>query len=250
LKALLPTLDQRHEVIVVAHHPRDQPGLEQVAASYSARAIPYEGAFHYGIMNGLGVTASKGQVVCLLNDDVYPITSDWLEMMLLQATRSEVGVVGALLLYPDGTIQHAGVAVGGWQTPAHVGRLHIESPYWPWLRITREVTAVTGACMVARRAVWDELGGLDPRFPVNYNDIDFCLRAGERGYRVLMEARAVLTHEESRTRIPQVRREESELFYERWNSVMSAPDKFLNPQLGSDADADPLALPSPWTLVR
>jgi GT2 family glycosyltransferase len=104
--------------------------------------------------------------------------------------------------------------------------------------------------MVARRAVWDELGGLDPRFPVNYNDIDFCLRAGERGYRVLMEARAVLTHEESRTRIPQVRREESELFYERWNSVMSAPDKFLNPQLGSDADADPLALPSPWTLVR
>jgi hypothetical protein len=105
---------------------------------------------------------------------------------------------------------NAGVAVGGWHNPAHVGRLQIESPYWPWLRITREVTAVTGACMVVRRSVWDELDGMDPRFPVNYNDIDFCLRAGKLGYRVLIDAQAVLTHEESRTRIPQVRAEEGE----------------------------------------
>ncbi len=248
LKSLLPTLDRRHEVIVVAHHPRDQPALEQVAASYSVRMIPYEGAFHFGFMNSLGVSASNGQAVCLLNDDVYPIASDWLELMVRQAARPEVGAVGALLLYPDGTIQHAGVAVGGWHSPAHVGRLQIESAYWPWLRITRELTAVTGACLVTRRAVWDELGGLDPRFPVNYNDIDFCLRAGERGYRVLIEAQAVLTHEESRTRIPNVRQEESELFFERWSTAITTPDKFFNPQLGHDVDS--IELPTPWTLVR
>jgi GT2 family glycosyltransferase len=199
-------------------------------------------------MNGLGVSESRGQVVCLLNDDVYPVTKDWLELIVVQAMRPEVGVVGALLLYPDGTIQHAGVAVGGWHTPAHVGRLLNESPYWPWLRITREVTAVTGACMATRRTVWDELDGLDPRFPVNYNDIDYCLRAAERGYQVLIEAQAVLTHEESRTRIPGVRQEESELFYERWNSVINAPDKYFNPQFGNDVDS--IELPSPWTLVR
>ncbi len=114
LKALLPTLDARHEVIVVAHHLRDQPALEQAAASYPVRTISYEGPFHFGVMNGLGVAASTGQVVCFLNDDVYPVSSDWLELPPAQAARPEVGVVGALLLYPNGTIQHAGVAVGGW----------------------------------------------------------------------------------------------------------------------------------------
>jgi len=248
LKSLLPTLDKRHEAIVVAHHLRERPALGEAAASFSVRVIPYEGAFHFGIRNSLGVSESRGQVVCLFNDDVYPITSDWLELMLAHAARPEVGVVGALLLYPNGMIQHAGVAVGGWTNPAHVGRLRIESAYWPWLRITREVTAVTGACMMTRRAVWDELGGLDPRFPVNYNDIDYCLRAGERGYRVLIETQAVLTHEESRTRVPQVRPEESQLFYERWSALMNAPDKFFNPQLGHEVDS--IELPSPWTLVR
>ena len=106
---------------------------------------------------------------------VYPVTSDWLDSMLVQATRSDVAVVGALLLYPIGTIQHAGVGVGGWHLAAHVRRLQVESPHWPLLRMTREVTAVTGACMAGRRSVRDELGGFDPRFPVNYNDIDFCL---------------------------------------------------------------------------
>jgi GT2 family glycosyltransferase len=248
LKALHPTLDARHEVIVVAHHLRDQPTLDQAAAGFQVRMIAYQGAFHFGIMNSLGVLASRGQMLCLLNDDVYPLTSDWLESMVTQAARPDVGVVGALLLYPDGTIQHAGVAVGGWHTPAHVGRLRIESPYWPWLRITREVTAVTGACMVMRRSVWDELDGMDPRFPVNYNDIDFCLRAGKLGYRILIDAQAVLTHEESRTRIPQVRAEESELFYDRWQREIHAPDKYFNPQFGHDVDS--IELPSPWTLVR
>jgi O-antigen biosynthesis protein len=83
---------------------------------------------------------------------------------------------------------------------------------------------------------------------VNYNDIDFCLRAGERGYRILIETRAVLTHEESRTRIATVRPEESELFYQRRGSVMNTPDRYFNPQLGHQGDS--IQLPSPWTLAR
>jgi len=235
LQSLLPTLGDRHEVILVAHQTGNGTELEQVATSHGVRVVPYSGDFHFGVMNALGVAASSSPALCLMNDDVYPITSDWLDSMVAQAMRSDIGAVGALLMYPNGTIQHAGVVVGGGYFPSHVGRLEVDSPYWPWLRMTRELTAVTAACMVLRRSVWDELGGLDPQFPVNYNDTDLCLRIGERGYRILLEARAVLTHEESATRPPVVKPEEHELFRRRWDKVMSAPDRFFNPQLHLDA---------------
>jgi len=97
--------------------------------------------------------------------------------------------------------------------------------------MTREVTAVTGACLAVRRAVWDELGGFDLRFPVNYNDIDLCLRAGRAGYRVLLEAQAILLHDEAQTRIPIVRPKERQLFYELWEDAVEVFDPFLSPNL-------------------
>ena len=114
--------------------------------------------------------------------------------------------------------------------------------------MTREVTAVTGACMAMRRAIWDELGGFDYRFPVNYNDVDLCLRARERGYRVILEARAILTHEEGQTRVTTVLPEESELFHTIWRDTIAAPDRFFNPQLGQ-VDGS-IQLSYPWSLVR
>jgi hypothetical protein len=248
LQSLKPGLDSRHEVIVVAHQAGDGPALDRIAQEFGARPVRYEGAFHFGIMNARGVQEARGDAICLLNDDVTPITPDWLERMLAQCSRPGVGIAGALLLYPDGSVQHAGLAVGGLYRPAHLGRFQRETPYWPWLRMTREVTAVTGACMAMRRAVWDELGGFDRRFPVNYNDIDLCLRAGERGYRILLEARALLTHEECATRIPVVLPQEAELFYDRWEHIVRAPDRYFNPQLSADEEA--IRLPRPWTELR
>jgi glycosyltransferase involved in cell wall biosynthesis len=246
LKALRPTLDardSRHEIVIVAH----AVDLEPVARQYGARLTSYQGSFHFGVMNAQGVQESTGEVLCFLNDDVFPSSPDWLEIMLAQATRPEVGVVGALLLYPDGTIQHAGVVVDRWH-PAHVGRFQKDSTYWPWLRMTREVSAVTGACMAMRRSVWDELGGFDPQFPVNYNDIDLCLRASARGYSILIETRAVLIHEEGRTRVAVVRPEEAERFQERWAQVTDGPDPYFNPQFSSEGEA--IALPASWTSIR
>ncbi len=239
LKALRPTLDTRHEIVVVAHNADLHP--------VGAKVVPYDGAFHFGVMNARGVQESTGDVLCFLNDDVVPTTPDWIERMLAQAVRPEIGVVGALLLYPDGSIQHAGVVVDRWH-PAHIGRFQKESYFWPWLRMTREVSAVTGACMAMRRSTWNELDGFDPRFPVNYNDIDLCLRAAARGYRVLIESRAVLVHEESRTRRAVVRPEEAERFQERWTAVTDRPDPCFNPQLGTEDEI--IALPAPWTAVR
>jgi hypothetical protein len=97
--------------------------------------------------------------------------------------------------------------------------------------MTREVTAVTAACAVLRRELWQELGGFDLRFPVNYNDIDLCLRASERGYRNLIEADAVLIHHASKTRDAVVLPEELDLFSELWNQFVLAPDRFFNPRL-------------------
>jgi GT2 family glycosyltransferase len=234
LKSLRPTLDSRHEIIVVAHNV-------DLAAVDGVKVVPYHGAFHFGIMNQRGVQESTGEVLCFLNDDVFPSTPDWLERTLAQAARPEIGIVGALLLYPDGSIQHAGVVVDRWH-PAHVGRFQKDSTYWPWLRMTREVSAVTGACMTMRRALWDELGGFDVQFPVNYNDIDLCLRAAERGYCILIETKAVLVHEEARTRVAVVRPEEAERFHQRWAAVTDRPDRYFNPQLSTEDET--IALPA------
>ena len=248
LKSLQPTLGSHHELVVVAHQTDHGAALDRVAARYGAIVVPYHGAFHYGVMNERGVAASHGKNILLLNDDIKPVTKDWLECMLAQLSRPGVGVVGAVLLYPSGVIQHAGIVVGGRQWTAHAGRFQAGSPYWPWLQMTREVSAVTGACLGLRRAVWDELSGFDPRFPVNFNDVDLCLRAVQRGYRVLVEAGAVLIHEESRTRVAAVRPEERELFYELWSDVIDLPDPFFNPQLAIVDER--IQLPAPWTLLR
>jgi len=240
LKALRPTLNSRHEIIVVAH----EVSLPPIAG---VQITPYRGAFHFGLMNAQGVQESTGDVLCFLNDDVFPSTSDWLERMLAQAVRPDVGIVGALLLYPDGSIQHAGVVVDRWH-PAHVGRFQKDSSYWPWLRMTREVSAVTGACMVLRRSTWNELGGFDLQFPVNYNDIDLCLRAAQHRYRILIETQAILVHEEARTRVAVVRPEEAERFHQRWGAATDRPDPYFNPQLSTEDET--IALPIPWTTVR
>lgn len=249
LRTLSPTLGPRHEVIVVAHgHGGQGSALEQVAADHNAKSVRYDGPFHFGLMNHLGVAQSSTPFICLLNDDVEPVTPDWLARMQSQAERPDVGVVGALLLYPDRTIQHAGVVVGGGILPTHLGGSLMESPYWPWLRMTRDVAAVTGACVVLRRDVWDELGGFDLRFPINYNDTDLCLRAMERGYRNLIEAEAVLIHAESQTRNPVVLPEESNLFKTLWSHLVLLPDRFFNPNLELNGTA--VTLPRSPCLAR
>ncbi len=240
LASMRRTIDSRHEIIVVAH----EIDLKPVADPFGARTVPYKGAFHFGLMNHRGAEASTGSVLVFVNDDIEPQSADWLESMIAQAARPEIGAVGALLWYPDRSLQHAGIVMRDAEVPAHAGRFSRKFPLWPWMTITREVSAVTGACLAMRRAVWNELGGFDPQFPVNYNDIDLCLRARERGYRILLEARAVLTHKESQSRVPVVRIRERDLFWDRWEKFRDAPDPYFNPQLSTPDER--VALRDPW----
>jgi GT2 family glycosyltransferase len=142
-----------------------------------------------------------------------------------------------LLVYPSGAIQHAGIVTGIGQGSGHVGRGEFASDLWRWLRLTRDVSAVTAACLAVRRQVFEQLGGFDEAFPVNYNDVDFCLRARQAGYRVVLEGRAVLRHDECRTRTAGTKLEERERFAARWGAVLERPDPYYSAWLSRSGES-------------
>ena len=124
----------------------------------------------------------------------------------------------------------------------HLGRHLLGSTYWPWIQHTRDVSAVTGACMAVRTDLFARLGGFDRAFPVNYNDVDLCLRARQAGFDVVVEGSAVLTHHESFTRRGGTSRAERMQFYRRWGRLIGAVDPFYTPHLRRDVEDLSLSL--------
>ena len=229
---LTQTAYRNREVIVVHHTEGNGDGLEAVTARYGAQRIVYPGPFHFSRMNNLGAEAAKGEVLVFLNDDTEVLDSSWLERLAGQVQRPDVGIAGAQLLYPTGTLQHGGVAIGVGAGCAHIGRNTTgQIPHWPWLDLTRDVSAVTGACLAIRSSVFREVGGFSEQFPVNYNDIDLCMRVREAGYGVIYEAGAVLRHYECQTRRGVVTPAEHELWRRRWHEREVAGDPFYSPNL-------------------
>ena len=153
--------------------------------------------FHFAAACNHGAALARGTLLGLLNDDVVPRGPGWLAAMVDRLAEPGIGVIGARLLYPEGSVQHVGIAVAADGTCHHPHRFQ---PAWaPAARQAREVTAVTGACLLTSRDLWRRLGGLDPGFASAGNDVDFCLRARAAGARVVLEAAAELTHDESRS---------------------------------------------------
>jgi GT2 family glycosyltransferase len=148
----------------------------------------------------------------------------------------DVGVVGARLLYPDGMIQHAGIAAGIMDAAGHPGRRSYRNDYWIWLEFPREVSAVTGACLAVPAALFRRLSGFDPAFPVNYNDVDFCLRVRQAGLRVVIDSEAVLEHAECATRSPHTSHGERLQFFERWADMLQSGDPFYCRWLRKDTE--------------
>ena len=208
-----------YEIVLVEH---------EIETGLPAIRVPYAGPFHFASMNNLGAGRATGDILVFLNDDVEPLDRGWLTALVAQAERPEVGIAGAKLVYPSGAIQHAGMAVGIMEGVGHPYRDTFGSAWWHWLPFTRNVAAVTGACLAMRRAVFEQLDGFDEAFPVNYNDADLCLRARAAGYEVIYEPGAVLRHEECRTRTRGVRVAEMELWEERWGEWV---DRFYSPCL-------------------
>ncbi len=213
------------------------------------RVRKYKGAFNYSAVNNFGAGFAKGKYLVLLNNDTEVITRSWLEELLMYAQREDVGAVGCMLYYPDYSIQHAGIVLG---LGAHrtAGHSHYRMPkenlgYMGRLCYAQDVSAVTGACMMTRKTVFDEVDGLCEMLAIALNDVDYCLRLREKGYLNVFTPFAELFHYESKSRGLDASDEatkenaarydrESELFKERWKTVLEAGDPYFNPNFSLD----------------
>ena len=233
------------EIVIVQHHTGDMAAMDSLLDSYACVRALYSGPFNFAAMNNLGAQHATGDVLVFLNDDVEPLEPEWLTALLAQANRPGVAAVGAKLIYPSGAVQHAGIVTGIMEGAGHLHRHTFGSPYWNWLPFTRNVSAVTGACLAIRSGLFRELGGFDEAFPVNYNDVDLCLRARQAGYEVIVEPAALLRHYECQSRQAGVRLEERYLFEQRWAEWLERGDPFYSPHLRRSTEDAALELQEP-----
>ena len=238
-----------YEIIVVENNST----TEEIFAYYKEiqsqderiRVITYKGPFNYSRVNNLGVKEAGGEYILLLNNDTQVITVNWLEELLMYAQREDVGAVGAKLYYANKTIQHAGVVIGlGAHRTAghtHYGQSRENLGYMGRLCYAQNVTAVTGACLLVKKSLYEEAGGLDEGFAVSLNDVDFCLKLRKLGYLNVFTPFAEAYHYESISRGLDNQgekaaryEEESRRFREKWKKELEAGDPYYNPNFSLD----------------
>ena len=187
--------------------------------------VPTPPPFNFSRKVNLGVRQAKGEFILLLNDDVYPISADWLERMVGIAAKQEVGAVGAQLLYEDRTIQHVGHAYAhGEVFHFDAGKALNQTPSSRNMS-DRRVSGVTAACLLQRRDVWERLGGLDESLPNNFNDVDYCNRLDLFGYQIVQCNTIQLFHYETQTRNHGAEAWEVQEIERRLGSRMVGPDE-------------------------
>lgn len=254
----------RFELIVVDNDSREADTTEYLATlarNHRARVLPVGGPFNFSRLNNVGVSQARGELIALVNNDVEVITGDWLSEMVSHALRPEIGAVGARLRYPDRTIQHAGVILGagGIGNHAHVG-IRDEPGYFSRAHLIQNFSAVTAACMVLRKDVYEQVGGFDEvHLGVAFNDVDLCLRIVEAGYRIVYTPYAELIHYESASRGFEDTHEkrarftaENEFMHAKWRDKIEN-DPAYNPNLSLGAKLFALASPprvqKPWQIA-
>lgn len=232
LTALQRRTDYQHrEIIIVQHLTGHDDALSAFIDRSHCVRIPYNGAYNSSLMNNAGSEAARGEILLFLNDDIVPLRPDWLDIIVEDCARPGVGVVGAKLRYPSGTIQHAGIVLGISDGCGHIGRSSCASKYWPWLDHTRDVSAVTGACLAISASVFREIGGFRDIFATNYGDVDLCLRVRDRGLSVIIDPEMRLQHSECGTRVGGTNYLEREAWYSQWHFDDSYEDEYFNPNL-------------------
>jgi GT2 family glycosyltransferase len=242
------TADSNPEIVVVHHlnSSKQDRGIKALAELHNCRRIVYAGDFNYSRMCNLGARAATGDCLVFINDDAWPVEASWLDRIAGHLGRPHVGVVGALLRYPDGAIQHAGIALGMLNATGHIGRFLFDSHLFPWINYSRDVSAVSGACLGIRRDVFERCGGFDTDFPQNFNDVDLCLRVRETGLAVIVDRTLELIHIERATRPNRQTSHERLLFLNRWRSRVLDPDPYLSPHLSLDSEQPVLSLEHSW----
>ncbi len=248
---LAKTSYPRLEVVVIDNGSTDPDVLGYLRLRQDElTVIRDDRPFNYAALNNEAVQAARGEVVCLLNDDTEVIEDRWLGEMVGQLVQPRVGAVGAKLYYDDGRLQHAGVILGVGGAAGHAYRMVPGDAVGSMGRLilAQTLSAVTGACMAVRRDAWRELGGMDEvNLPVAFNDVDFCLRLGEAGWRVVWTPEARLLHHESVSRGDETQRRagfaaEELYMIHRWGDTLRT-DPAYNPNLANVAEEFSLAWP-------
>lgn len=238
---------KNYEIIVVENNSEEEEIWEyyrELEDEYTnIRILVYEKEFNYSAIQNFAAQRADGEYLLLLNNDTWMEEPGSIREMLTYCMREDVGIVGAKLLYPDDTIQHAGVIVGlgGVAGHAFAGAGKDEPGYFCRITCVQDYSAVTAACMMVKRSVYEEVCGMDTRLQVAFNDTDFCLRAGEKGYRIIYQPFAVWYHDESKTRGLEDTEEklerfqrEIEFFRKRWRVFLEKGDPNYNPNLTLD----------------
>lgn len=230
-----------YEIIVIENNSEEEKTFQYyqfLEKRRNIRVVCWNGKFNYSAINNFGYTFAKGEYILLLNNDTEVISADWLQEMLMYAQRGDVGAVGAKLYYPDNTVQHGGVVlgVGGVAAHLHCNRQREDIGYMGRLVYAQDLTAVTAACMMLPRKVWEETGGLDESFEVAFNDVDLCMRIRRKGYLIVFTPYAELYHYESKSRgyedTPEKKARfagEVKRFQARWAKELEAGDPYYNP---------------------
>ncbi len=222
--------------IVVVDNDSETGEARAYFSQFKHRLLHYGGPFNFSAVNNFAVEQTDSPWLLFLNNDTEVIDGDWLNTMAEHVQRPEVGAVGPRLLYPDDTVQHAGIVVGVGGIAEHAFRgFPAEAPgVCRQLQVTRNYSSVTGACLLTRRDVFDEVGGFDEeRLPVTFSDVDLCLKMRRAGYLIVYTPFAKLYHHESGTRRRTVEPLETEVMRERWPEVL-ARDPYYNPNLSRD----------------
>jgi len=229
------------EIIIIDNSRSDLSRCSIDMSQMKCRVIKYKDEFNYARINNIAAKEANGAMLLFLNDDTEALNSDWMGAMIEHCQRKEIGIVGAKLLYPDGTVQHGGIFFTGKNDV--MGRHSFRfvkdgADYYGFLDVVRNTSAVTGACMMMRREVFRELNGFDETLEVECNDTDLCLRVIEKGYRIIWTPFARLLHHEAISRIDVYKPlpKDRIIFWNRWKTKLEKGDPYFNPNLNVDKE--------------
>lgn len=237
------TAYRNYEIIIVENNSKTQEIFDyykEIDGRNGVHVVYWDREFNYSAINNFGVRHAKGQYLLFLNNDMEVIDGGWMSELLAHCQRPGTGAAGARLYYPDDTVQHAGIIIGlgGIAGNIFVGLKRYHSGYMHRESLQQDLSAVTAACMMVKREAYDAAGGFEERLAVAFNDVDFCLKIGEKGYRIVYDPYAELYHYESKTRGAEdtgqkVRRFQREIEYmrTRWIRILKDGDPCYNKNL-------------------
>lgn len=237
LKACIESIEtissyKNYEIIIVDNGSKKEE-TKKYLNSLKHKILTYDKPFNFSRINNFAVANAQGEYIIFLNDDTSVISQDWIENMLEHSVKPTVGAVGALLFYPNDTIQHAGVliGVGGITIHAFEGIPRNDQGYKGFVQAIRECSAITGACLMIKKRLFEQVGGFDEKFAYSFNDVDLCLRLREKGYSIIYTPHAQLYHHGTASRPYTEDNEETRYFVKRWHDVILKGDPYYDQNL-------------------